>query len=135
MRERADRGRVRFTFGEEPELVRRARAAEAYPHTNFYVRRPRELPQVPAAVLGREAPHVVRHAAAGEVQVDGIIYIKVVDGVVDLCVENVASMARVSDGVASAGMPSPTARIETLNHTCCCASISFQRVGIVSKCA
>ena len=27
------------------------------------------------------------------------------------------------------------ARIETLNHTCCCASISFHRVGIVSKCA
>ena len=27
------------------------------------------------------------------------------------------------------------ARIETLNHTCCCASMSFQRVGIVSKCA
>ena len=28
-----------------------------------------------------------------------------------------------------------TTRIETLNHTCCCASMSFQRVGIVSKCA
>ena len=27
------------------------------------------------------------------------------------------------------------ARIETLNHTCCCASMSFHRVGIVSKCA
>ena len=27
------------------------------------------------------------------------------------------------------------ARIETLNHTCCWASISFQRGGIVSKCA
>ena len=81
-------------------------------HTYFDGRRPRELPQVPAAVLGREAPHVVRHAAAGEVQVDGVVYIKMVDGVVDLCVENVASMARVSDGVACT--PSPRC-IETLN--------------------
>ena len=43
-------------------------------------------------------------------QVDGVVYVEVVDGVVDLCVENVASMARVSDGVASAGTPSPRDR-------------------------
>jgi len=35
VRERADRGRVRFTFGEEAELVRRARAAEAYAQANL----------------------------------------------------------------------------------------------------
>ena len=92
---------------EEAELVRRARPPQAHPQPYLYRRRPRELPQVPAAVLGREAADVVRHAAASEVQVDGVVYIKMVDGVVDLCVENVASMARVSDGVASAGTPSP----------------------------
>ena len=43
-------------------------------------------------------------------QVDGVVYVEVVDGVVDLCVENVAPMARVSDGVASAGTPSPRDR-------------------------
>ena len=43
-------------------------------------------------------------------QVDGVVYVEVVHCVVDLCVENVASMARVSDGVASAGTPSPRDR-------------------------
>ena len=47
-------------------------------------RRPRELPQVPAAVLGSEAADVIGHTAAGEVQVDGVVYIKMVDGVVDM---------------------------------------------------
>ena len=59
VRERADGGRVFIIFGEEPELVRRARAAEAYSHTYFDGRRPRELPQVPAAVLGRETADVI----------------------------------------------------------------------------
>jgi hypothetical protein len=35
VRERADRGRVFIILGEEPELVRRARAAEAYAKTDL----------------------------------------------------------------------------------------------------